>query len=1137
MSLSVPETDFVLISTNGTVPIPLAKQDLFLDLYRAMLTAREVDLLEDAIVKRGDAFFHVSGAGHEAIAALNPHLTANDWLHCHYRDKALMIARGVPPEMFFDSLYATDASHSHGRQMSAHMSDPSRRILSLVGPVGNNALQAVGIAWEVKDQKSRPIVLCALGDGTTQEGEVLEAIAEAVRWELPVLFLVEDNQFSISTRTREKTFFSLPDNQEPASFYGLPIHRVSGRDTVACYDVMGKVVAAIRSRRSPALMVLTVERLTNHTNADDQSIYRSQAEIERVCHDHDPIVMLATALIDAGVSHETMAAMAADVKTSVGRAADRARGHAEPQPVFDAKKPLSAHSRDANAEYRGHDSGPRLTMLQAMNEVLRLRLSEDKRITLYGEDIEDPKGDVFGLTRGLSAAFPRQVKNSPLSESTIVGVCIGRALAGGRPIAFLQFADFLPLAFNQIVSELGSMYWRTGGGWQCPVIVMITCGGYRPGLGPFHAQTLESVAVHTPGVDVFMPATAGDAAGLLNAAVDSGRPSLFFYPKSCLNERAAATSTDISRQFVPIGRARRIHNGHDLTFVAWGNTVQRCLQAAEALAAAGVQSTVIDLRSLSPWDESMVLESVRRTHRLLVAHEDNRSCGLGAEIIATVTEKVGVPFQAVRVTRADTYVPFHFGNQLEVLPSFQRILSAAAELCDFDVDWRRPPGVEPGTFVVTATGTSPSDESVSICQWYVEVGQAVAVGEKLADIEADKASGEVHAPVAGTVQAILAAEGATVSVGTAIMRLNVPEEARSHRKPVTREEPGTPIFTRRKAAVSSASVAVGREVSPQLRAVGIAGIAGALGSRVVTNEELLHRFPGKTAAHVLRSTGINSRRRAAADEDVLSLAMQACRAVLDANRIGISDLDLVLCSTATPLAITPSLACRILHELGGDSVECPAHDLLAACSGYLYGLCAAYDHLQSCPYDKILLVTSELLSPLLNPDDFNTAIIFGDAATATLVYGEGAFANCRLRIHRPVLSGRGDGGQYLRVPLGNSDEDRFIFMNGSKVFSEGVRRMTQILAQACAECDLSPQELDRIIPHQANQRILDAISRRLRLPAGRVYSNIRDLGNTSSSSIPLCLVDLLPAAEAGQRWGLTAFGGGLTYAGGIVDVL
>ncbi|HTH14202.1 MAG TPA: thiamine pyrophosphate-dependent enzyme, partial [Spirochaetia bacterium] len=523
------------------------KAALFLSVYESILKSREVDLLEQDYTQRGEAFFHVSGSGHENIAFLNPHLIPDDYLHCHYRDKSLMIARGVTVRQFFLSLFAKDQSHSRGRQMSAHLSDPAHKVLSLVGPVGNNALQAVGVASVVKDKATKPLVLCALGEGTSQQGEVLEAVAHAVRETLPVLFVIEDNQWAISTKTGGRTFYNRPDG-EATEFYGIPIVRVDGRDAEATYETFGRIVAQMRQDRKPALVVFQVKRLNSHTNADDHRTYRTAEEIEETRKKDDPIPKLRSWLEAHGVAAKDLDALEARTKTQVLADSIDAQDSPDPQPNFDAKAPLPPGLADTAREYRGNGEGDQITMLEAMREVLRNRLSWDPNVTLFGEDIEDPKGDVFGVTKGLSQAFPGRVKNSPLAESTIVGVAVGQALAGARPVGFLQFADFFAIAYNQIFAELGSMHWRTDGGWTAPVILMVSCGGFKPGLGPFHASSMESTAAHTPGIDVFLPATAGDAAGLLNAAFESKRPTIFFYPKSCLNDRSQATSRDVARQ-------------------------------------------------------------------------------------------------------------------------------------------------------------------------------------------------------------------------------------------------------------------------------------------------------------------------------------------------------------------------------------------------------------------------------------------------------------------------------------------------------------------------------------------------------------------------------------------------------------
>ncbi|MFW5814909.1 MAG: thiamine pyrophosphate-dependent enzyme, partial [Spirochaetota bacterium] len=746
-----------------------------LELYRYMVTSREMDRIEEEYTGRGEAFFHVSGAGHEASVMLQPHLTGADWLHCHYRDKALMLARGISPEMFFMSLFNKDGSHSRGRQMNAHMSAPEHRILSLVGPVGNSALQAAGVASVVKDQDGAPIVLCSLGDGMTQQGEVLEAIGQTVRDRLPVLFLIQDNAFAISTKTLARTFYSTPDG-ESDEFYTVPIRRVDGRDPIEAYDTFGEIVADMRKNRRPSIAVFNVDRLSNHTNADDQRMYRTPEEIEHVRSTGDPITVLARRLTDAGVSADELESTRSEIESELREIARRVQRAPEPQPTSTAVKPLPDRLADRSSEYTGGEDGDgELTMLEAIREVLKARMGSDERVQLFGEDLEDPKGDVFGITRGLTQKYPGRVVNSPLAEATIVGYSIGQALAGKRPVAFLQFADFLPIAYNQVFAEMGSMYWRTDGGWQAPVILMVTCGGYRPGLGPFHASSMEGIAAHTPGVDVFMPSTAGEAAGLLNAAFESERPTIFFYPKNCLNDRSATTTTDVAKQLVPIGTARTVRTGEHITFVGWGNTVRLCRQAAVALDGVGVSAEVIDLRSIVPWDVDVVADSVSKTGRLVVVHEDNHTAGMGAEVIATVSERISTPIVTRRVTRGDTYVPCNFANQLEVLPSYKRVLETAVDILGGTVLWKLPEDSASGMRTVEAIGASPSDESVTVIAWHIEPGQEIAQGQLIAELEADKAAFDFKSPTDGTVDALLCEEGDSVKVGAPLFNVRIAE--------------------------------------------------------------------------------------------------------------------------------------------------------------------------------------------------------------------------------------------------------------------------------------------------------------------------------------------------------------------------
>ena len=1097
-----------------------------------MVTARRIDQLEQEITNRGEAFFTVSGSGHEAMAALALHLTEDDWLHCHYRDKALLLARGIPPRAFFDNLYCKDSSSSRGRQMYGFWSDPDLHVLSMTVPVGNNALQATGIAAAIRDQPGAPIVYCGAGDGTTQEGEFLEACGEAVRNHLPVLFVVQNNHYAISTPTAGRTFFSLPAGAND-QFFGMPIRFVDGRQPVAAYQAFGEVVAEMRQRREPALIVLEVERLSSHTNADDHSIYRSADDIQRCRQTADPIPLFEHWLGEQGWTEAELAAVRTQIEAELARADEESIFGADPEPVFDAKRPLKVELTHPSRERRGTDDGLQLIMRDAMKEVLRDRLRNDPRVFLLGEDIEDPKGDVFGVTRGLSTEFPGRVVNSALTEATIIGASVGRALVGQRPVAFIQFADFLLPGYNQLVSELAMLYWRSAGQWNAPVILMIACGGYRPGLGPYHAQTFESLIAHTPGLDVFMPSTACDAAGLLNAAFESERPTVFLYPKSMLNNPDLTTSADVDRQFVPIGTARKVRAGRDLTLVGWGNTVPLCSRVAATLEGTGLEAEVLDLRCLSPWDQAAVVASAEKTARLIVVHEDNKTCGLGGEILATVAQRTRVPVAMRRVARHDTHIPCNFSNQMEVMPSFQRVLTTAAELLNLEVSWTAPPKAEEGVHIVEAIGSGPSDDTVTVVELMVQPGARVERGDLLASLEATKSVFELTSPVSGVIDAVLVAPGDVVDVGAPMLRIHTGRQT-LRPKPVTQEQCGTPVLTRKTATGTLHLPQEFKERRPF--DVGISTVATVTGSRIVTNTELLDRgaikhVPTMSPEDIVRRTGIESRMWAQNGENAVTMAARACWNVLDREGLILEDIDLVICSTTSPTTVTPSMACQVLASLCKDKSElmAQAYDINAACSGYLYALQAGYDYLQSTPLGRVLVVTAEVLSPLLDPEDFDTTILFGDATSATVLYGEAHFEKAKARLHRPELSAKAEDGSTLSVPLLH---DGYIQMKGRRVFSEAVRLMVTSLNRACDREGLRVQDLSMVIPHQANQRIIDAIQSRIGV---RVYSNIRKYGNTSSSSIPLCLSDIIPTIQKGERLGLCAFGGGFTFGACILQ--
>ncbi len=1093
-----------------------------------MMTATWVDAVEEELVQRGEASFQISGAGHEGAAVLADHLGPQDWLQPHYRSRALVLHRGIAPESFFHGLLSTALSDSAGRQMPTFFNDPDLHLLPGCVPTGNGVLQAVGVAREVTSHPGAPIVVAGIGDGTAQQGEVMEAIAEAAREGLPVLFWIEDNGYAISTHTAGRTFYDTIRGPVD-SFLGAPIVRADGRDPITLDAVVARVVHDVRESRRPVVLVAQMERLTHHTNADDESVYRGEAE-RAAARGGDPIAALREHLIAEGVPAADILALDREIEGEVRAAAARALATPDPTPTHTAMTPVSPDVITRASAPAPDATGPPRTMLEAMRDVLRARLADDPRVSLLGQDIEDPKGDVFGLTRGLSTEFPGRVVNAPLSESTIVGTAIGRALVGGRPVAMVQFADFLPLAFNQIAAELATMYWRTAGRWSAPVVILAPCGAYRPGLGPYHAQTMEATFAHIPGLDVTMPSTAEDAAGALVAALDGERPTLILYPKTCLNDPARATRVAGAHRPVVPGHAAVRHRGDDVTIVAWGSTAPIAERASTVLDAAGVGVDLIDLRSIAPWDIDAVVASAARTRRLVVVHEDNLTGGFGAEVVAYVSDHLDGELTTRRLARPDTWVPTNYINQAALLPSTRQVVDAVATMLGGLEVQEFHAHEEAGVLVVEATGSSPADQQMMVLEWLVADGDTVTEGQVIAECEGDKAAFELAAPASGEI-ANLHEELESVAVGTPLARITMAPGAVAGRRRV----PVEPTLRVRRVPGHQPSPLRTTLPGPAVQTlpVGLAGISVRAGSRVLTNAEIAARFPGRTEADIVRRTGIRQRPILADDEDLVALTARAARQALDDQGMTLPDLEAIIVATGTPPRLSPSLAGLVHHALAEDDgpAEVAASDISAACSGYLYALQAAHDMLQQRPEAAVLVLTAEAMSRFVDPDDFDTVVVFGDAATATVVHGPARAANSPVLLHRPLLSASGDDGSVIHHGPGRMD---YLFMDGPRVYTRAVREMLRMLDRAAAASGTSTAALMHVIPHQANGRIISSVQARSGLPADRFVVNVENWGNTSSSTIPIAISEHLATGPRGLG-GLVAFGAGLTSGAAIVE--
>src|SRR5438128_3512215 len=643
----------------------LSKEDK-LRLLTTILESRHADLREQNLNRQGKGHFHVSGMGHEALAAVSMQMEPGDYIVSYYRDRGLVLGRGMTTRQLGLEYFAKRNTGSGGRQMPSHYSNADLHIWSVPTPTGSQLLPACGIAWGIKLDAKPNLVVTTVGDAATRQGDFYEAICFAKEKKLPLLFLVEDNAYGISMPTRKNNPLAL-NVLEPANW-----RRIEGQDVQEVYDATAEAFEKIRAGNGPFFFWINMERLSSHTSSDDQKLYRSAEEL-RALEKFDPLKCWKDLLIEEGlITAEQYAKLDDDVKERIRREYSEAEKAEDPSPNellanVTAPPPKSDKEILPPGKYRIGDT---------VNKTLRLGLEEDARRILFGEDIEDPKGGVFRLTQKLSTEFPRQVFNSPLAESTIIGVACGLAAYGKRPVFEVQFIDFIYPGFNQLVTNISNLRWRSFGNWKCPAVIYAPYGAYLPGGSLWHSQANESVFAHYPGLNVVIPSTPADAAGLLWTAMHSEDPALFLLPKHMFwAERESAEPI----RAVPLGQARKLRDGSDVTLVAWGNTVEKSL---EALAKIDKQVSVelFDLRSIVPWDKDAIAGSVHKTGRLVVVQEDTENCSVGQMIISQITARPDLWSEMVSppilVSKANVMIGYNQIYEYAALPDVKRIVAA-----------------------------------------------------------------------------------------------------------------------------------------------------------------------------------------------------------------------------------------------------------------------------------------------------------------------------------------------------------------------------------------------------------------------------------------------------------------------------
>lgn len=639
-------------------------------LLRTMLATRAVDLREEKLLRQGRGWIHIPGLGHEPFAAIAAFLETGDLLFPYYRDRALFHARGVTAfEMARDYL-ATASSSTGGRMMPVHGSYRRLGIYPPATPTASQCLPAAGAAWALARTGERRVVVTTVGDASVRQGEFFEALTLAIEMTLPIVFVVEDNGYGISTPTRDQLPMRLGVF---APAWSTPI---DGRDVDALAERARDAVARARDGGGPSLLWVEVDRIASHTNSDDHRAYRSAAEIAAM-RARDPVERAAAALVSAReLTPQALASMRRDVEREADDAFARAENEPPPAPATAFTDLTGPASRDGVALPFVLDAREN-TIAAAWHRTLGEALDRIPGALLFGEDVEDPKGGVFGFSKGLSSRHPGRVRNAPLAEATIVGAGIGLAAAGLRPIVEMQFIDFAAPAMNQIANQLATLRWRSCGEWTAPLVIYAPHGAYLPAGSAWHSQSNEGWWTHLPGLRVAVPSTPGDAAGLLWTALHEHDPTLILIPKHMMRLRQP-----IVREPRGFARARTVRSGSDVTLVAWGNGVEIAQAAAEAVAAhASVE--IIDPVSLVPFDWETLEASVARTGRLVVVDEDSRTGCFGQTIVA---EMVGSDARFAHflsaprlVARADSHIPYHPVLEYAVLPDVERVTRAIEE--------------------------------------------------------------------------------------------------------------------------------------------------------------------------------------------------------------------------------------------------------------------------------------------------------------------------------------------------------------------------------------------------------------------------------------------------------------------------
>lgn len=652
-----------------------------------MLLSRLIDEKTITLYKQNKCHFQISCAGHEAVqvAASVVFRAGHDWFYPYYRDMALVVGLGMTAEeLLMNAMNKQDDPNSHGRMMPMHYGHLNLRIPSQSSPTGSQFLQAVGCALGAKMKHLDEVVYVSAGEGTCSQGDFHEALNWAARDLLPIVFLVENNNYAISVPIAEQlaggSVAKLARNYE-----NLESQEVNGSDFEASFTALEAAHARARRGEGPSLIEAHVPRLQSHSISDNHLKYRTPEDLAKE-QMRCPLRLTRAILLDRGIVKQSeLEKIHAELKTLVDAAAE----DAERRPDCDPAE-STAHTFTNPSPWEGiverTPSGTEIFMVDALNHALDEELARNPDMCIFGEDVAHGKGGVFTVTAGLTAKHgANRVFNSQLAESSIVGAAIGMATRGLKPVVEIQFGDYVWTGMNQIRNELAMMHYRCAGDFSCPAVIRIPVGGYIRG-GAYHSQNIEATFAHFPGLFVLYPSNAADAKGLLKAAIRAHDPVLFLEHKGLYRQVYAKAPEGDADLLVPIGKARTVREGSDATIVTWGALVHKSLMTAHQFESRGWSIEVIDLRSIVPFDSEHIYESVRKTGRVLIAHEDVVFGGFGGEIAAQLSDicfqHLDAPVKRVGMKYAAA-VPHSPILEDAVLPQSEDLAGALEQLLTF----------------------------------------------------------------------------------------------------------------------------------------------------------------------------------------------------------------------------------------------------------------------------------------------------------------------------------------------------------------------------------------------------------------------------------------------------------------------